>query len=246
MPKAADSVTEIGKITFYKGGKIMFSRFFCKWVSLSALTFMVLFLLFFITGCVTLPPPDPNNPVAKVAVLPMANETADMDGCTFVRVAFNQIVPSRYYEAIPLDQTDQLLREKMGITLGGQLDFTNPGIGAPSPQEVAKQLGVDGLFYGTVMDFQHLITGFYNKKKVKVKFKLINAKNGDVMWEKEDEVYNQEFNLSLSGAIQAVAHKAVEGAVNTALRVNPLQAETNQVVYKLRATIPSGPVAPRQ
>ena len=224
----------------------MVSKFICKRVSLSALTFMALFLLFFITGCVTLPPPDPNNPVARVAVLPMANETADMDGPTFVRVAFHQIVPSRYYEAIPVDQTDQMLREKLGITLGGQLDFTNPGIGAPSPQEVAKQLGVDGLFYGTLTDFQHLITGFYNKKKVRVKFKLINAKNGDVMWEKEEEVYNQEFNLSLSGAIQAVANKAVEGAVNKAFRANPLQGETSQVVHKLRATIPSGPVAPKK
>src|SRR3972149_12148117 len=73
----------------------MVTKFFCKRVSLSVLTFMMLFLLFFSAGCVTLPPPDPNNPVAKVAVLPMANETADMDGCTFVRVAFHQIVPSR-------------------------------------------------------------------------------------------------------------------------------------------------------
>ncbi len=224
----------------------MVSKFFCKRFLLSALTLIVLFFLVFVSGCVTLPPPDPNNPVAKVAVLPMVNETADMDGCTFVRVAFNDIVPSRYYEVMPLDQTDQMLKEKLGITLGGQLDFANPGAGAPSPQEVAKHLGVDGLFYGTVMDFQHLITGFYNKRKVKVKFKLINAKNGDVMWEKEDEVYNQEFNLSLKGAIQAIGQKALEGAVNTALRVNPLQQETNQVVYKLQATIPSGPVAPRQ
>jgi len=224
----------------------MVTKFFCKRVSLSVLTFMMLFLLFFSAGCVTLPPPDPNNPVAKVAVLPMANETADMDGCTFVRVAFHQIVPSRYYEAISLDQTDQMLKDKMGITLGGQLDFTNPGVGAPSPQEVAKQLGVDGLFYGTVMDFQHLITGFYNKKNVRVKFKLINAKNGEVMWEKEEQQSQSEFNLSLSGAIQAVANKAIEGAVNKAFRANPLQGETSQVVHKLRSTIPSGPVAPRQ
>src|SRR3989304_6653421 len=140
---------------------------------------MVVIRFLFSAGCVTLPPPDPNTPVAKVAVLPMANETADMDGCTFVRVAFHQIVPSSYYEAISLDQTDQMLKDKMGITLGGQLDFTNPGVGAPSPQEVAKQLGVDGLFYGTLTDFQHLLTGSSNQKEVGGKFKLIKAKNGD-------------------------------------------------------------------
>lgn len=197
------------------------------------------------TGCIApLPPPDPNNPIARVAVLPMNNKTNDMDGPNWVRIAFNQRVPSRYYTvALSPDQVDQILKDKLGITIGGQLDFTNPGAGAPSPQQVGEALGVDGLFYGTLDDFQNLITGFYNKKKVKASFKLVNAKTGQIVWEKEAEASQSDVQLSLSGALDAAKHKLAGAVINKALRANPLQIQTDQVCEELRRSIPSGPVA---
>ncbi len=196
------------------------------------------------TGCIApLPPPDPNNPIARVAVLPMDNRTNDMDGPNWVRVAFHQIVPSRYYLTMPTEQVDKVLQEKLGVTIGGQLDFTNPGAGAPSPQKVGEALGVDGLFYGTLEDFQNLITGFYNKKKVSANFKLVNAKTGQVVWEATKEASQQDVQLSLSGALDAAKHKVAGAVLNKALRANPLQVQTDQVVYQLRREIPSGPVA---
>lgn len=169
----------------------------------------VLFTLVFLLGCATLPPANPNNPVAVVAVLPMVNNTNDLDGPVFVRTAVNEMVPDRYYETISIEQIDQVLKDSMGITLGGQLDFTNPGTGAPSPQEIGKLLGVDGLFYGTLVEFKQVITGFYNSKKVKARFKLINAKTGEIMWENEAEESRSEVNLSISGAAEAAIKKVV-------------------------------------
>lgn len=196
------------------------------------------------TGCIApLPPPDPNNPIARVAVLPMDNRTNDMDGPNWVRVAFHQLVPSRYYVTMPTEQVDQVLQEKLGVTIGGQLDFTNAGAGAPTPQKVGEALGVDGLFYGTLEDFQNLITGFYNKKKVSATFKLVNAKTGQVVWEATKEASQQDVQLSLSGALDAAKNKVAGAVINKALRVNPLQVQTDQVVYQLRREIPSGPVA---
>lgn len=208
-------------------------------VVLAALVVVVAF-----TGCVApLPPPDPSNPIARVAVLPMSNKTNDMEGPNWVRLAFNQMVPSRYYVTMPLEQIDKRLQEELGITIGGQLDFTNPGAGAPPPQKVGEVLGVDGLFYGTLEDFQNLITGFYNKKKVTANFKLVNAKTGEIVWQATKEASQQEMNLSVSGALDSAKRKVASAVVNKALRVNPLPIQTDQVVYQLKREIPSGPVA---
>lgn len=196
------------------------------------------------TGCIApLPPPDPNNPIAKVAVLPMNNKTNDMEGPNWVRAAFAQRVPSRYYMVIPSAQVDQALKDQMGVTIGGQLDFTNPGAGAPTPQKVGEVLGVDGLFYGTLEDFQNLITGFYNKKKVSATFKLVSAKTGEVVWEKMEEASQSDVQLSVAGALDAVKHKVAGAVINKALRANPLPIQTDQVINQFMRSIPSGPVA---
>jgi len=196
------------------------------------------------TGCIApLPPPDPNNPIAKVAVLPMNNKTNDMEGPNWVRAAFVQMVPSRYYMVVSSAAVDQTLKDQMGVTIGGQLDFTNPGAGAPTPQKVGEVLGVDGLFYGTLEDFQNLITGFYNKRKVSATFKLVNAKTGQVVWEKTEEASQSDVQLSVSGALDAVKMKVAGAVINKALRANPLPVQTNQVISQFQRQIPSGPVA---
>ncbi|MBI5050599.1 MAG: DUF799 family lipoprotein [Nitrospirae bacterium] len=196
--------------------------------------------LFFTSGCITTPPPNPNNPLANTAVLPMVNNTNDLDGPMFVRTAFNQIVLKRHYETMPLAQIDGILKDKMGITLGGQLDFTNPGAGAPLPQEIGKLLGVDYLFYGTLIEFKQIIIGVYNKTQVKVKFKLINARTGEVMWEQEAEEGRSEINTSVSDATESAIKKFTGTALTKAFKANPLKPETNAVVLKLMKTLPSG------
>jgi hypothetical protein len=194
-------------------------------------------------GCVRLPPPDASNPIAKVAVLPVQNFTPDMDGAEWVRSDISAMVPTRYYTVLPNDQVDQILRDKMGVTLGGQIDYTNPSTGAPSPTVVGQTLDVDGLMYCNLEDFANLVTGFYNRRKVKATCRLVNAKTTDVVWEKAEEASNSEVNISISGAINAVKEKVVTSVINSALRANPLKLETSQVIQKMQSTLPSGPVA---
>ena len=85
--------------------------------------FLVLSILF-TASCAHVPRNNPNNPIRKVAVLPMVNNTTDMDGPEIVRKGFYKLVRNRYYEVSPLAETDQILRDKMGISLGGQLGLT--------------------------------------------------------------------------------------------------------------------------
>ena len=211
----------------------------CQRMSLIGLAVLLLALL---DGCARLPPPDASNPIVRVAVLPIHNFTADMDGPLWVRSGISEMIPTRYYTVIPNDQVDQILRDKMGVTLGGQLDYTNPATGAPSPSVVGKTLDVDGLIYCNLEDFQNLITGFYNRRKVKIKCTFVNSKTTNVVWEKEAEESHSDVSLSVSSAVTAAKQHAAGALVNSALGSNPLKVETAAVINKMKRTIPSGPV----
>src|SRR3989337_2658020 len=73
-----------------------------------------------------LPPPDPKNPIAKVAVLPLRNNTDHLYAPDWIRETFSDAVHRRYYSVLPLSAVDQQLKEKIGLSLGAQLDIDNP------------------------------------------------------------------------------------------------------------------------
>ncbi|MEE8185653.1 MAG: hypothetical protein V3T96_04550, partial [Thermodesulfobacteriota bacterium] len=105
-------------------------------------------------------PPNPTNPVFTVAFLPVYNATADIDGPQKIREEFFKRISRYNYSAKPIDEVDRLLQDRMGITLGSQLDLTNP-------QKIGEVLGVDGLVYGYLLDYSHLTLGIYNVKMVR-------------------------------------------------------------------------------
>jgi hypothetical protein len=128
-------------------------------------------------GCVTLPPitANPSSPIRTIAVLPMVNNTTDVDAPAVVREIFTGSLGSYYYIIKPLAETDQVLKDQMGVTLGSQLDMAKP-------QQLGEKLGVDAVFYGSVEDFSHKITGIYNVKRVRARVKLVDCKTGETIW----------------------------------------------------------------
>lgn len=197
---------------------------------------LAVILLALLTGCETLPvsPPDASNPVVKVAVLPIHNFTANTDGPVWIRSGISEMIQAKHYIVIPNDQVDRILKEDMGVTLGGQLDYTNPATGAPSPSIVEQSLDVDGLIYCSLEDFQNTATVVFNRRKVKVKCSLVNVKTTDIVWEQEEEKSAFEINARLED---------IPRALFTVLRPNPLEKEMAAVINKMRDTIPCGPVA---
>ncbi len=144
----------------------------CFWI--------ILLPLLFLYGCgATHGPyyiaPNPYSPVRTIAVLPVYNITNDVGGADMVRRQVYKEFVYRHYSVMPLAESDRMLREKMGITLGGQLEYTNA-------QAVAKALGVDGLVYGYLLNFDDITTGVYNVKEVRAGFKLIDGSTGGVIW----------------------------------------------------------------
>src|SRR3990172_1821164 len=79
-------------------------------------------LLAVAAGC--LPPPplprDLSNPLKRVAILPMKNDSNDVDGPEAMRKKMAHALERRSYVVQDLKETEQLLRDRMGITLGGQ------------------------------------------------------------------------------------------------------------------------------
>ncbi len=144
--------------------------------------FMVVILLgISLSGCsvpatVRTIPPDPSNPVYTVAVLPVYNATNDVSAPQMVRELADKHVQGRgHYSVKPLSEVNQILREQMGITLGSQMDMT-------TPQQLGATLGVDGVLYGYLLNFDDMTTGVYNERKVRAGFKLVDTKTGKVVW----------------------------------------------------------------
>ncbi|MDO8446376.1 MAG: DUF799 family lipoprotein [Deltaproteobacteria bacterium] len=150
--------------------------------------------LVLLAGCV--PPHVPkhynfNNPIKRVVLLPMRNDTNDVGGPDVVRSKMEAVLRDRGYNVKPVKESDQILRDQMGINLGGQLDMT-------TPQKLGEVLGVEGVFYGTLMDFEDTTAGVYNVKKVRAKFKFINTMTGDTIWERGLGVKSE---MRMSGGI---------------------------------------------
>lgn len=120
---------------------------------------------------------DATNPLKRVAVLPMKNDTDDVEGPALVRKRMVEALVNKSYIIKDMKETDQTLRDRMGINLGGQLEMT-------TPQKLAEVLGVEGLLYGTLIDFGETNLGVLSVRKVRAKFKLVDAQSGGVFWEK--------------------------------------------------------------
>ena len=158
----------------------------------------VLLLLFFFAGCNLPHPPlpyDPANPLKRIAILPMKNDTTDVDGPNIVRQKMAEALVRRSYVVKDMKETDQILRDQMGINLGGQLEMT-------TAQTLGETLGVEGVLYGTLMDFDETTTGILNVKKVRGKFKLVNTRTGQTVWTRGLGVRN-EMRMSTNAGTSA-------------------------------------------
>ncbi len=165
---------------------------------------VILALLTF-AGCFP-PPPlprDAGNPLKRVAILPLKNDSNDVDGPDVMRKKMAHALERRSYVVKDLKETDQILRDRMGITLGGQLSLT-------TAQKLGQELGVEGVLYGTLMDFDESTLGVINVKKVRGKFKLVNAMTGQSTWERGLGVRSETRMSGNAGAAAAIASRAAD------------------------------------
>jgi hypothetical protein len=141
---------------------------------------------------------NPNNPIKHVAILPLQNDTSDIEAPEFIRKKLSEALKNKQYNVKPTEEVDRLLRDKMGATLGGQLQHVKP-------QKLKEVLEVEGVVMGTLMDFNETTTGVYNVRKVRGKFKLLNCMTGKTFWENGIGVKSQDSTGDLAGAATSFA-----------------------------------------
>lgn len=131
-----------------------------------------------LSACVTLPPvtPNPGSPVRSLAILPVVNNSVDVDGPAAVQEALYQEALHYHFPVVKANaETNQILKDQMSLTLGSQLDMA-------TPQKLGTALGVDAVMYASLEDFSQKITGIYNVKRVRIRAKLVDCKTGEVLW----------------------------------------------------------------
>lgn len=170
------------------------------------LTLLLLFLSVALSACAlhVHVPPNPANPIYTVAVLPPYNATNDIDGPAMVRDLVDRRLHEWHYNNRPLKEVDEILRDQMGITLGSQLDLT-------TPQQLGATLGVDGLIYIYMLNFDDITTGVYNVKKVRAGVKLLDAKSGRVVWAHGQGVKTELISGGAAGVGIAALKEVQEG-----------------------------------
>jgi hypothetical protein len=141
---------------------------------------LVVFLGFLATllpACTTIPARtvDKANQIKTVAVLPLINNTNNVDGPAKLQAHLTAGMYERYYDVVEADEVNQKLKDQMGVTLGAQLDMAKPDL-------LCKTLGADGLLYGVLDDYISKPTGVYTIKRVRARTKLVDCKTGGTVW----------------------------------------------------------------
>jgi len=228
------------------------------------LVFFLLLLL--LAGCGGMPrmgpTADPTNPIKRLAILPLRNDTTDVEAPEFVREKLITAFQRRLYMVQPLEETDLILRDELGITLGGQLEMASVG-------ELREALQVEGLLFGTLMDYGETTTGLVNVRKVRGKFKIVDTATESVFWENGIGVKTQDTSGGLAGSLPGALANAggrdeevpwvvieshssnrslLDGLaaglatklVSKALGVH-LERETNEMIWRIVQNLPWGP-----
>lgn len=119
--------------------------------------------------------PNPGNPIKTIAVLPLINNTNDVIAPQYVRDELILRLQALQYAVQPALQTDQILRDQLGITLGRQLDMA-------AVQQLREALGKDGLLFGVLDDFSTKTFGLLTEKRSRLRLSFINAADGTPIW----------------------------------------------------------------
>jgi hypothetical protein len=164
----------------------------------------------------------------RIAVLPVKNETADMDAPIVFRILAQAELADKGYALVDFSQIDQALREK-GIEEAGQIE-------ALTPQEIGELVGADGLLYTTISSYGRQAAVHL---KLDGNFTLIDSKTGQKLWFSELSVSD---DIVLEGGAAVMMGELLGGKDKAKSRQRALeaymamrQARIAQAVNRFRA-----------
>ena len=164
----------------------------------------------------------------RIAVLPVKNETADMDAPIVFRILAQAELADKGYALVDFSQIDEALRGK-GIEEAGQIE-------ALTPQEIGETVGADGLLYTTVSSYGRQVAVHL---KLDGNFTLVDSKTGQKLWFSElsvsDDIVLEGGTAMLMGELFGGKDKkkSREKALETYMAMR--QARIAQAVNRFRA-----------
>ena len=188
----------------------------------------LLVVVFLLSGCLpktphTLVPDYQSRTPLSIAVLPVQNETVDLDAPKAFRPKILNAIQNKGYLSPPTTGIDHTLAQK-DIKEAGQL-------GALTPQEIGTCLNVDALLYSTVTTWNTKYLVVYSSINVGARFQLIDAKTGQQLWESKREVSEKRFGAD---------EEQMKGNLAFAL-LKRYEPYIDKVINSTLSTLPNGP-----
>jgi TolB-like protein len=113
--------------------------------------------------------------IKKVAVIPFENVTEDRTaGDKLTRIFFVELLALDVFQVSEPGQSVKVLRSQPGTALDA--------LGSAELQRIGKELGVDGLFLGSVVDFGEARSGSTPDPRVTVQLRLVDVQSGTTIW----------------------------------------------------------------
>lgn len=140
-------------------------------------TVPLLVAVLILSACVTVPPPNPNNPIRTLAILPLVDDGDEPAATAYLRNSTADSLKYFHYIVQPISETDQLLRERLNITESKQLAQFRA-------QQIGEALHVDGVIYGILDDFvpYEMVPLQYKEKRAKLRLSLVRVSDGMQVW----------------------------------------------------------------
>jgi hypothetical protein len=157
----------------------------------------------------------------------MENMSNDISASEIIRSAFVGEITRRGWNVVPTEESDQALRETLGVSYGGQLTST-------TPEEVCRALKVEGVFYGEVQEWNKTTTGVYNKVTVIASFELY-GKDGTQVWEGSDT----QSKVAVPHGGRDIGAEIVVQALGNLL-LNPMTPYGKVVAKNIAGKLPGG------
>jgi len=182
---------------------------------------------FFLVSCKVEPPKPPL--LQTLAVLPFNNASNDINAPEILQRATYLALKKSAYETSDIEITNQKLIEA-GIRDGGQLPVIDP-------TKLGKDLGVQGLVYGSVESFGYVNIGYFVQRKVTVELKVVDVATGQTLWERTGNGATRNFTLDSKEAQENLAKGLLDQVVDKVFQ-SPLENEARIATIDALRTLP--------
>lgn len=191
------------------------------------LAFLVLLAL---QSCRPKPAVSPTIPSHSAAVLPLSNQSIYVVAPEYVRKVFQEALKRKGYPVYPSPKADELLRTELGITDGAQLKIADP-------QKIGLVLGAETLVYGEILDFSDQSLGVYESRSVHIRFRMVDAKTGGVIWRDEKKVSERRLAKDSYDAAESFILWIFRRLFENMLK-SPLRRQVENAVEQMAYSIP--------